>query len=395
MNFYSIEIKHNQDKITLKPIKCFRISDDYNRIVLTYEITYELGFIIRHKSFINYYLSDGNTNKLRANMLYPIMCYHQLDDTSCIKANYPYSQNYKLIVKIGGIKNIYLGKINEEMLSEIKYKIHHEKHKSLDDSDKLILDYLRIYKSTIYPIKDIDKTKFNYLPEASIGLISVVSRIENLLDLIIALYSEPLINLKSIEHYKPIPVQYYINHNIDPSDFTKTFKNLGLKDDIITGFDEYIDENLRESLLNKLNNIIKLLVNTKLFNVNTIILESETITKKIFNDKYAQICKDNEINLSKKKNFKNYFIISKKLLEIMSKKMNNIINNYTIEICKTSRDQSFKKKIAYQLYSDKINNLNNLKSMLLTETLYGYGKLVNEEDYLSRIIESWGTCNKN
>ena len=79
----------------------------------------------------------------------------------------------------------------------------------------------------------------------------------------------------------------------------------------------------------------------------------------------------------------------------MSKKMNNIINNYTIEICKTSRDQSLKKKIAYQLYSDKINNLNNLKSMLLTETLYGYGKLVNEEDYLSRIIESWGTCDKS
>jgi hypothetical protein len=394
MNFYLINIIHNSEKITITPIKFFRISDSYNRIVVTYKIVYRLNFFV-HETHINYYLSDGNTNHLRANMLYPFMCFSKNGSDSCIITR---GIHDGLLFKISGVKNISLTKINDDILTKTKRQICQKKKISFKDADSMILKYLDDTRIEYWlDEKSTDETKFNYKMDAHVGLLSIVSRIENLLDLIISLYTEPLIDIKSIDHYKPIPIRSALDKGIDFYDFKILFKDLDLEDKICpeNSDNSFVDRILRENLIKELNYIIELLINTKLFDVKSVKLEPEIITQAIFNDRNSKICKDNGINPSRIINYKKYFIISEKLLEIMSKKINVITNNYNSEICKIeyNKDKSLKKNIAKKLYLKKTYDLNNLKSMLLGETLFMSQKLERKDDILPINIEVWdGTC---
>lgn len=398
MQFYQIKINHNNEEIILNPIKCLRILDDSHRIVVIYEITYITKDLIKDTSYVSYYLSDGNSNHLRANMLYPLMCYHQKDDSSCIKISGQYEKNYKLLVKIGGINNISLDIINKNILNKVKNQIHIEKKKKLEEADSLLISYFKLFRTNIFlDFLSSDQTKFNHQVESPIGLISIVSRIENLLDLIIALYSEHLINIKSIEHYKPIPLKEYERLKtlgIDVYDFTNTFSSLGFTE-ILSEDNLYIDTILRKNLINELHNIIKLFIKTNLLNVSSVVLEPEIITKFTFNNEYAEICKENEISKIKIINYKKYFEFSQKILEIISNKISYTISNFDAEITKINQEKSMslKKRVDIILYKNKIKKLNDFKLMLLRETLYANSKLVDTTDYLSRTISAWsGSC---
>ena len=61
MIFYSIEIIHNQEKLTLKPVACLRVTDDSNRIVVVYGLAYFLNNVMKHTAYVNYYLSDSKS----------------------------------------------------------------------------------------------------------------------------------------------------------------------------------------------------------------------------------------------------------------------------------------------------------------------------------------------
>jgi hypothetical protein len=284
------------------------------------------------------------------------------------------------------------------LLNKVKNQIHIEKKKKLEEADSLLISYFKLFRTNIFlDFLSSDQTKFNHQVESPIGLISIVSRIENLLDLIIALYSEHLINIKSIEHYKPIPLSEYERLKtlgIDVYDFTNTFSSLGFTE-ILSEDHLYIDTILRKNLINELHNIIKLFIKTKLLNVSSVVLEPEIITKFTFNNEYAEICKENEINKFKIMNYKKYFEFSQKILEIISDKISYTINNFDAEITKINQEKSMslKKRVDIILYKNKIKKLNDFKLMLLRETLYANSKLVDTTDYLSRTISAWsGSC---
>jgi hypothetical protein len=398
MKFYSIEIKFNQELITLVPINCFKITDDSNKIIVIYELKYFLNSEEKHVAHINYYLSDGNTNQLRANMLFPFLCYHQQNSESCIKIFGRYSYNFNLIVKVGGIQNIKMDNINEKILNKTKVQIHEENKKTLGESDKMMRDYLKIFFTNMFfkLTSSIDNSKFNFTVDASSGLISVLPRIENLLDLIIAIYSDQLINLQDIDYYEPIPRINCEQFDVNYYDFKHSVTSLSLKPNSTYSPDDIMVEKiLRQNLVNELHNMFVLLTKSKLFTARVVIFEPTDISKKSFNDRYAEICKDKKINDSKKLNFAKYFIISHYLLKIVKSKINNIITSYNQEICKINKQSSSIDSIVnFKSYTDKINELTNLMSMFSEKTLYKGQNLETKEDtYLEKNIGSWaGSC---
>lgn len=400
MIFYSIEIKHNNEQVILNPIQCLKVTDDSNRIVVIYEIKYLVNNAVNQISHVNYYLSDGNTNKLRANMLFPFYCYHQRNSKSCINITGKYATNYKLLVKLSGVINVSLDKINNNILSKTKNQIHQKLNKTWAKSDRMLLNYLDLFDNVIDRIEPNDDIKkFNYTVDAYTGLISVVQRIENLVDLVIALYSEPLINVVSIEHYKPIPHEDYYYMGIDYFDFSHTFYNIGLTDEY-EHHNNIIDKFLRQNLVDELHNLITILTRTKLFNASSVTLEPVEINKQQFNDTYAQICKENNINQSKKTNYATYFKISQSLLQIVKRKIDMNIHNYNLELCRINKTQDESSSITNLITKtniiEKINELSKIKSMLNDKTLYRRENLDrNEETFLGKNILSWnGTCNK-
>jgi hypothetical protein len=402
MIFYSIEIIHNREKITLRPVACLRVTDDSNRIVVVYGLAYYLHDVMKHSAYINYYLSDGNTNKLRANMLFPFLCYHQKDSKTCITISGNHSANFNLLVKVSNIKNINMNKFNTSILTKTKGQIHKKNKKSWKESEEMIIEYLEdIYYTKIKPNKvPTNISEFNFTVDAAEGLVSVVPRIENLLDLIIALYSDPLINIVSIEHYEPIPYDHYTKMGIDYFDFRHTCKTLNIDPDDYEYFEDQdfiVDTALRENLVKELNNLITMLIKTRIFNASAVNMDIIDVNKAIFNSTYAKICKDNTINHEKKINYGNYFKISQLLLQLVTKKINVNIQNYNIELCKINKvkGESIKDTVNRKLFNKKIDELNRFKSMLLEKTLYRTENLDKRENvFLEKNISSWsGKCN--
>ena len=83
MNFNKITI-HSETKgtIIITPEKFYKVPES----TVCYVVIYSLKFKDRNpeipeiESKIPYYISDGGTNKLRANMLYPFMCYSNMNE---------------------------------------------------------------------------------------------------------------------------------------------------------------------------------------------------------------------------------------------------------------------------------------------------------------------------
>lgn len=186
---------------------------------------------------------------------------------------------------------------------------------------------------------------------------------------------------------------------IDYFDFTHSCKNLGIEPTDYQYFDEndfIVDKALRENLVKELNNMITMLIKTKIFNASAVNMEITDVNKSTFNNTYSNICKDNKINHSKKINYGKYFIISQLLLQLVIKKIKVNIQNYDIELCKINKNQtdSIKSTLNSKLYKNKINVLNSFKSMLLEKTVYK-GQILDGKEltFLEKNISSWsGRC---
>jgi hypothetical protein len=90
MEFTKTTINVENIKLELTPTKCYRVSsDDIGdiKIVVLYDIVYTENTYpqIEYKCTIPYYISDGRTNKFRANILLPFVCFGIQDDEECNK----------------------------------------------------------------------------------------------------------------------------------------------------------------------------------------------------------------------------------------------------------------------------------------------------------------------
>ena len=92
LNFKSIRLTCNDVVITMNPVMFYIVTNHVVKYVILYEIVFRKVASegvegVELKTTIPYYVSNGITNKLRANLLYPFMCYSNMSDADVCPFN--------------------------------------------------------------------------------------------------------------------------------------------------------------------------------------------------------------------------------------------------------------------------------------------------------------------
>ena len=345
--------------IILKPIKVYYLKDDniykedkkgnksnlYDiKKVVVYNFKYFYDSDKIKESTIPYYVSDGYTNDLRVNMLYPFMSFNILNNNDS-----PYTSHEALYKKNGLLfkyqigTNIQINKINDRI--NYNFKNYYSKNLSRDSIHKLLGD----------------------IHTDSNGLRSIFNRLENLLDYIIGISSCEIHDHddddEKIKSYRPLTNNMDNDLRIINNDDKIKFNMKIINDTkIIDHYDiyrKYIVNEIRES-----NNWFK---KSKLFKFELTKVTIENCTRSDFNST-MHICSNYNYNI----NVNNYVDISLKFhinIKTYIKQLRNISN-----------------------LNDTMNNemklLQNFYSLLHDITIINYDVLYNA---LKETREHWKT----
>ena len=312
MNFNQITI-HEETRGTsiITPENFYTISDDSVKYVVMYSLKFidinpDISII---ETKIPYYISDGATNKLRANMLYPFMCYSNLGEVE----NCPYdTSRYNSLIPSPNLFTSVL----------LKYKID-----TTINIDKLEEDLLNTFLG-IYPDLHNEgntlRTMLIDYSRKSTNLISVLPRITNLVDFIICITNDVIQDFDYTSHqtktdidngkYSPLNAELKLEHNY--TDLSIFHHEIIHDLDRHLGITNIFNNHFRLVILTILNKYYNLFVNYDLFTIQKIHLETEIITTHMFNT-IANICQK-EIA---KKNMQNYKLISNEIIDTINGKI--------------------------------------------------------------------------
>jgi len=275
---------------------------------------------VLYEANIPYYMSNGLTNHLRANLLLPFICFN-IEET---KENCPFN-NGSTLAKGGLFKYSIIDNLNfDKIINDIRSKCSESYFNSL-------YEYSNGYRR---------------------GILSVISRIDNLLDFLICLNNKNIINFKEedIMKYHPIigniPDELNMDVNVNPTfynDYEDSYKKLLLSElkRLITGF-----KNL---------NVVE-------FEKVDLKLEKDNIITKSFFNKYKNnpiICNNHRISKEANANGYNYSIISENFgYEIKRVIYKNSINGNlkSADYRFTEEFLSLTKKVPY-IYDDDVLDL--------------------------------------
>ena len=359
--YQTITLHLYDEIIILEPIKVYYLKDDniYKEdkqgnksnlyeikkvVVYKFKYLYDGGKI--KESTIPYYVSDGYTNDLRVNMLYPFMSFNILNNNDS-----PYTSHEALYKKNGLLfkyqigTNIQINKINDRINYNFK-NYYYSKNLSRDSIHKLLDD---IYSD-------------------SNGLRSIFNRLENLLDYIIGISSCDIHENdndddEKIKSYRPLTNNMDNDSRIINND-DKIKYNMKIINDtkIIDHYDiyrKYIVNEIRES-----NNWFK---KSKLFKFELTKVTIENCTRSEFNST-MHICSNYNYNI----NVNKYVDISLKFhlnIKTYIKQLSNISN----------LDDTMQ---------NEYNLLHNFYSLLYDITIINYDVLYNA---LKETREHWKT----
>jgi hypothetical protein len=300
MQFYELSFTLNNKKFKFIPIKYYYINQqlpeprpiDTRRVVMySFEYSSDTDCI---KAEIPYYISDGNTNHYRANMLYPFLCFNHKSSYSC-----PYTTNVLSdagLIKLNIARNFDTSLIDEWILYNIRRKGY----------EKELIDFLVL-------TSDGKRT----------GVLSVLPRITNILDFLIAISSDPIIQWQktiiSEKPYRPIfdmTSKYdmnVINEPISRGEKEKfgTYRyKYGNNDDNAT-FRKFmlITDYYRNKLTVALNDQIKNYIKYGILSMTPKQLEPNNINLTDFNDLLG-ICNNSKISQNSEQNVEKYSYIS-------------------------------------------------------------------------------------
>jgi len=192
--FFSFVLENENALIRIIPVEFFNVD-----FAVRYIVLYKLIVIDKKnptynsESIIPYYISNGQTNKLRANMLYPFMCYSNWDNQGIC----PYFSNddHKLRNK-------------DRLPILLKYQLY-PNYKYILLENLIVEDFISM-KGT--ENKNNQRKILSHLEKMSnhlsIGLTSVLPRLRNFLDFIICVVNENIINFNkdtiNIRCFRPL-----------------------------------------------------------------------------------------------------------------------------------------------------------------------------------------------
>jgi hypothetical protein len=374
--FPLLKIKVLNETIILTPLKFYLINvNDTNpsRLTILYDLTYK-NDTETINAIIPYYISDGATNSLRANMLYPFICIQDDDENKDCPKTYDYITG--VLIKYRTIKNLDFSIINSDI------------------DEHLIDKFGKIKYSAFLRAND----KYTNGRKSSVGIFSVLPRIGNLLDFMLAICSERIINTYPIKQYRP-NYSYDIppHRRPDPFDFTKNMLSTYESDFFLDMFDNY-----RLQLLSFFKNFYNSFVYYKIFENEFIELESSEINLKDFNKlQEVKICESfNKIYEDKINNTERYINISIKL--------NNMINKYidinSVIVFDPERPFTPKTRYSFHEFSEHKEEVGTrnfkekrtrffsyIKKFIIEIAIYKKDKT---KPLLPQNINDWGYCQK-
>jgi hypothetical protein len=315
--------------ITMKPTKYYHIIRDgkvVSRVVM-YNIKSTLPAM---EANIPYYVSDGYTNKLRANMLYPFICFANLKgDDSCPRAP-RYTKGVLLKYSIG--TNIETSKISEY-----------------------------VYGAVGRPIPALS---------SAVGVESVLPRLENLLDYLIC------ISGTAIQHYQDFDIRCFRPIPDNPT---------GIKYDLTkckrTPVELGWEDKFREHILIALHDQVTLMKAHRLIKVTYHEYEPRPITDIDFNKEINILGKSQE----NRDNVANYAIISVRLHRIFKRTVVRFLDKTRIDRAAAAATQPRDHALLRSI--DKVYNFfDNLNGLLSDE----HQERAAPGRILDKMIEFWG-----
>jgi hypothetical protein len=162
---YEIMVSAHPYEFTITPIKLYKCTSNIsiNYVVMMEIIMYDMGTGKKlDTATIPYYVSDGFTNDLHANLLFPFVCTSMKDDYAC-----PYTPKFNdgVIIKYYTIDCLY----SEQMYNTVSRRVRDsEEFQKMDEGESR--RQLETYK---------EHTNW------SVGISSILGRLGNILDFIL------------------------------------------------------------------------------------------------------------------------------------------------------------------------------------------------------------------
>jgi hypothetical protein len=288
-------------RITMTPVKFYEITDHHVKYIAMYHLKFTAPGITDVEATIPYYVSDGTTNKLRANMLYPFMCYSSMSQADDCPYNMRRNRNQfmHILLKYSIIANIDIDAL-ERKLFAIFLRTFSSEHEEIEK--------LRI-KLIVPSNKDLRGN----------DLISVLQRITNLIDFLICISCDSVRKFtvderQAIEDGKYCPLSKgQMDAGIDYADLSipgeqgdyayKNERDITVNDNARSPFNAHF----RLAILATLHTYYQLFVDSGIVQMTQIEFIPEPKTVAEFN-KIAGVCNKRVAQT----NIKNYKIISVK-----------------------------------------------------------------------------------
>jgi len=180
-----------------------------NRLAIIYKlvlIDYTLPVVLLEyhiESYTTYYISDGKTNNFRGNLLLPFLCIRDhekeeqltkiMNDTSCLVSNISDNHPRGLLYKVNACNHLDFSNIHNRLVI------------AQDADNKILSDYLK--------------------QDPSVGIMSVLPRMSNIVDFLLALSSKKISELNEQYNFvsddlndSDIKIKNIKNESIMPSD---------------------------------------------------------------------------------------------------------------------------------------------------------------------------------
>lgn len=287
--FFSFSIHNENLEIRLTPVEFFNVE-----FAVRYVCMYRISMIDKkdplktQETIIPYYISNGQTNRLRANMIYPFMCYSDwINQGICpFFEDNPHKMKFKhrpsLLLKYQIGPNFNFTKLENQVIDNFIEK------DGIDGHEKKRIEYALLHKES---------------HGLSIGLPSVLPRLRNFMDFILCIMNENIIHFSpetdNIKCFRPL------QDNADPQ-YIDMHKCNNIPEEQ-TAEDDY-----RFVLLTILNRFANLVITHQLIDeLQMVKLNAIPISKEDFN-KHVKAC-DREYII---KNTTSYGIISQEFRNV-------------------------------------------------------------------------------
>ena len=257
--FNKISLKINEYTLTMEPENAYKITDSsVQRVCITYHINLKNDDMsINKDTHVHYYLSDGRTNTLRANLLYPFLFFDIKKDIEERHTNTDFKSKYPENIVLGSKLPYYKSKElvikNENMITNVAKDIPYQGITINKSSNEIpspyIEEWLEKFSSSseentrgILNSNNLDeknsRKQQTYL-YSSHGVNSIFDRVSNITDLLLLITCPEITNF---EWDREPQLPNFLKYRPLPTNFENNIFNMGFSNDEDPefNFDDYL-----------------------------------------------------------------------------------------------------------------------------------------------------------